>query len=143
MWDPPRPGLEPVSPALAGRFSTTAPPGKPLRQAYTLESCALESCAIGLRFRKLCYWSPAFDSLSHHFIACCPKFLYFPFSAQWLLSGLLWLRAKKSKCVSFGCKLRFNGFEWRPMRFSQNMLSRFYKYLSWFPRGIWDKFAIG
>ena len=29
MWDPPRPGFEPVSPALAGRFSTTAPPGKP------------------------------------------------------------------------------------------------------------------
>ena len=29
MWDPPRPGLEPVSPASAGRFSTTAPPGKP------------------------------------------------------------------------------------------------------------------
>ena len=28
-WDPPRPGLEPVCPALAGRFSTTAPPGKP------------------------------------------------------------------------------------------------------------------
>ena len=28
-WDPPRPGLEPVSPALAGRFPTTAPPGKP------------------------------------------------------------------------------------------------------------------
>ena len=29
MWDLPRSGLEPVSPALAGRFSTTAPPGKP------------------------------------------------------------------------------------------------------------------
>ena len=29
MWDLPRPGLEPVSPALAGRFSTTAPPEKP------------------------------------------------------------------------------------------------------------------
>ena len=29
MWDPPRPGLEPVSPALADRFSTTVPPGKP------------------------------------------------------------------------------------------------------------------
>ena len=29
MWDLPRPGLEPVSPALAGRFPTTAPPGKP------------------------------------------------------------------------------------------------------------------
>ena len=30
MWDLPRPGLEPMSPALAGRFSTTAPPGKPM-----------------------------------------------------------------------------------------------------------------
>ena len=29
MWDLPRPGLEPVCPALAGRVSTTAPPGKP------------------------------------------------------------------------------------------------------------------
>ena len=29
MWDLPRPGLQPVSPALAGRFSTTVPPGKP------------------------------------------------------------------------------------------------------------------
>ena len=28
-WDLPRPGLEPVSPALAGGFPTTAPPGKP------------------------------------------------------------------------------------------------------------------
>ena len=30
MWDLPRPGLETVSPALAGRLSTTAPPGKPM-----------------------------------------------------------------------------------------------------------------
>ena len=29
MWDLPRPGLEPVCPALAGGFLTTAPPGKP------------------------------------------------------------------------------------------------------------------
>ena len=28
MWDLPGPGLEPVSPALAGRFLTTEPPGK-------------------------------------------------------------------------------------------------------------------
>ena len=28
-WDLPRPGPEPVSAALAGRFSTTAPPEKP------------------------------------------------------------------------------------------------------------------
>ena len=29
VWDPPGPGIEPVSPALAGGFLTTAPPGKP------------------------------------------------------------------------------------------------------------------
>ena len=29
-WDLPRPGLEPVSPASAGRLSTTAPPGEAL-----------------------------------------------------------------------------------------------------------------
>ena len=29
MWDLPGPGIEPVSPALAGGFLTTVPPGKP------------------------------------------------------------------------------------------------------------------
>ena len=33
-WDPPRPGLKPVSPALAGRLSTTAPPGKPSYKSF-------------------------------------------------------------------------------------------------------------
>ena len=28
MWDPSGPGIEPVSPALAGRFLSTVPPGK-------------------------------------------------------------------------------------------------------------------
>ena len=34
MWDLPRPGLEPVSPALTGGFSTTTPPGKPHLSAF-------------------------------------------------------------------------------------------------------------
>ena len=34
MWDLPGPGLEPMSPALAGRFSITAPPGRPLKLMY-------------------------------------------------------------------------------------------------------------
>ena len=37
MWDLPRPGLEPVSPALAGRFSTTVPPGKPTFLFFLME----------------------------------------------------------------------------------------------------------
>ena len=45
-WDPPRPGLEPASPALAGRFSTTAPPGKP--QALFL-MLSLKTCSKGGR----------------------------------------------------------------------------------------------
>ena len=40
MWDPPRPGLEPVSPALAGRFSTAAPPGKPYHRILNIVPCA-------------------------------------------------------------------------------------------------------
>ena len=36
MWDLPRPGLKPVSPALAGRLSTTAPPGKPCRTIFII-----------------------------------------------------------------------------------------------------------
>ena len=42
MWDLPKPGLEPASPALAGGFSTTAPPGKPL---FILSSFSI--CSIG------------------------------------------------------------------------------------------------
>ena len=49
MWDPPRPGLEPVSPALAGRLSNTAPPGKPLEWTfYNKISFSLISIFMGL-----------------------------------------------------------------------------------------------
>ena len=40
MWDLPRPGLEPVSPALAGRFSTTVPPGKPFSHFLSAQELA-------------------------------------------------------------------------------------------------------
>ena len=38
MWDLPRPGLEPVSPASAGRLPTTAPPGKPPKLSFFREN---------------------------------------------------------------------------------------------------------
>ena len=39
MWDLPGPGLEPVSPALAGGFLTTAPPGKPQESLSCFSFC--------------------------------------------------------------------------------------------------------
>ena len=36
MWGLPGPGLEPVSPALAGGFLTTVPPGKALMYIFEL-----------------------------------------------------------------------------------------------------------
>ena len=57
MWDLPRPGFEPVSPALAGRFSTTAPPGKPhvfevfhCYHYYSTESAARGSILFSISF---------------------------------------------------------------------------------------------
>ena len=47
MWDLPRPGLEPASPALAGGLSTTAPPGKPCCQ-YLNDSGRVISAARSL-----------------------------------------------------------------------------------------------
>ena len=37
MWDLPGPGLEPMSPALAGGFLTTAPPGKSEKTVLALK----------------------------------------------------------------------------------------------------------
>ena len=34
MWDPPGPGIKPVSPTLAGGFFTTEPSGKPLGKLF-------------------------------------------------------------------------------------------------------------
>ena len=43
MWDLPRPGLEPVFPALAGGFLTTAPPGKSVHWVF-VAVWAFSSC---------------------------------------------------------------------------------------------------
>ena len=59
MWDLPRPGLEPVSPALAGRFSTTAPPGKPYHDLLHSVWCWKHVESLFLHFSSLViklYW---------------------------------------------------------------------------------------
>ena len=41
MWDLPGPGIEPVSPALAGGFLTTGPPGKPYDSDFIMFGLAI------------------------------------------------------------------------------------------------------
>ena len=41
MWDLPGPGLQPVSPALADGFLTTAPPGKPPEMLIQVQQVVL------------------------------------------------------------------------------------------------------
>ena len=54
MWDLPRPALKPMSPALAGRFLTTAPQGKSPDQVLNLGSVSwafsISDAIVGLRF---------------------------------------------------------------------------------------------
>ena len=68
MCDLLRPGLEPVSPALAGRFSTTAPPGKPMTTALTKEM-----------------WVEGCLPLPHGNLWVIAVFAMFPFLFIWLV----------------------------------------------------------
>ena len=64
MWDLPGPGLEPMSPALAGGFPTTAPPGKPiytgfainLRVGFLILVCGLYSYGLALPWIQWAAW---------------------------------------------------------------------------------------
>ena len=81
MWDLPRPGLEPVSPALAGRFSTTAPPGKPVEDfksqfqfQYLWLVCSYflflpGSVSAGCAFLRICPFLPGCPFFWHR-VAC-------------------------------------------------------------------------
>ena len=69
MWGLPGPGLEPVSPALAGRLSTAAPPGKPEhRYFYDTMLIALNRVAISLQMIMTWYlgYLVAFVQLIRH-----------------------------------------------------------------------------
>ena len=78
MWDLPRPGLEPMSPALAGRFSTTAPPGKPRGKPFDFSSTRVGikcwGTSVGLtvypvsldKVWKHCFWVSSVDCLQRN-----------------------------------------------------------------------------
>ena len=74
MWDLPRPGHEPVSPALAGGLPTTAPPGKPwiLYIFWILTSYQLDDLQILFPLRRLpFYFVDGFFLLCRSLLAWC------------------------------------------------------------------------
>ena len=82
MWDLPGPGLEPASPALAGRFSTTALPGKPPKCRFKRASGLVnrwrfvESDKLGERRKAPCPFSiPCPMHLSHLAVPVLNPFL--------------------------------------------------------------------
>ena len=77
MWDLPRPGLEPVSPALAGRFSTTVPPGKPIfLLEWALVVCVFQGISPFLLNCQL-YWHKVVHNIPLLFFIKFLKFILF------------------------------------------------------------------
>ena len=81
--DLPRPGLEPVSPASAGRLPTTAPPGKPLSFFWPRHlQWKREVLTTGLP--GIPVWCVF---LSSSFSVCIPRAMCFPLPS---LNRLIW-----------------------------------------------------
>ena len=76
MWSLPTPGIEPVSPAPAGRFSSSAPPGKScsfllvssgLSARFTFSSTSLMTCLCLKYPRNLYSYDSTNSALSRYF----------------------------------------------------------------------------
>ena len=100
MWDPPRRGLEPVFPALAGRVPTTAPPGK--SSSYCLMCSFTVSVVQGVLQPHPQFWD--FHSGVLFTDICSLVFLWEewsqeqPMSLSWLIICIL-----SSTSLAFSC----------------------------------------
>ena len=98
MWDLPGPGLEPVSPALDGRFLTTAPPGKPFNFWYVfyfLSVNVVKKIIYSVRILKpINLWFTVFDRYFPIKFSLSRKCSFHIYSYYSL--GSLWCRRQKS-----------------------------------------------
>ena len=56
MWDLPGPGLELMSPTLAGGFLTTAPPGKPNKREFCFMKLSFSLCVCARGCVRVCVY---------------------------------------------------------------------------------------
>ena len=70
-WDLPRPGLESVSPALAGRFSTTVPPGKPIFHFFEEPLYCIPQWLHHFTFPRTVYQVSSFSTSLPTFVVFC------------------------------------------------------------------------
>ena len=122
MWDLPGSGLKPMSPALAGRFLTTAPPGKPPNILYRLLSapfaCLLRTRPLGpeLTGEVSCHWLLFPQSLPLHpqspfpgpshmwgWVPFHPPPSFLALQSAWIREGLWWALL----CSSPGARVRW------------------------------------
>ena len=115
MWDLPGPGLEPVSPALAGRPSTTAPPRKPQGPFLSLPSSTWElimCCLFGrhLWFRLYFYSRNEQESAwqSHFFLKWTNLYPVFtPSPSVKVTAHLLGIKCYLEEVIILGASLHF------------------------------------
>ena len=98
MWDLPGPGIEPMSPALAGGFLTTVPPGKSAITFLRELKCISPDCFLEVTLGRIA---------SVQEIKCS----YFRYQVVHYLSTLV-----NQKFVIFKCEDNF--LEWLAERFT-------------------------
>ena len=104
MWDLPRPGLEPVSPALAGRFSTTAPPGKPnsiflikLQQIILAEHFSiLEWACLPMKEQSVLKWHRSLEGFIMAEFECYGGHLR-GFTTRYVCIFLIWVWVREKR----------------------------------------------
>ena len=114
MWDLPRAGLEPVSPALAGGFLTTAPPGKPsvkLQNHFVVCVCVCVYIYIYIYthtshtflIRFITEYCVRLVSIVDEILVCCCFFHYTFSLCTQLMMAIYTLGFGKSKKKSIKC----------------------------------------
>ena len=107
MWDLPGPGIKPVSPALAGGFLTTAPPGKPTPY-YLFDAVVSVMISPNLAILIGKFISLFFVGITDIFaFICTPSFWASCFC--WVLSPYLF------SCCLLGCSFSFPLFHVFPI----------------------------